>query len=520
MASTPIEGHGSADPGRAAVEAPQPGMTGAVLTGFKWKIVTMVVSEGTRVAVAVVLARLLVPKDYGLAGMAFIFAGFVTLFADVALGGALVQRRVIDELDRSTVFWASLGLSLAVMAGAMGLSGVVADFFGEPKVRNLIIVLSFSFPLAALSTTQVALLTRRLAYRSLELRQIVGVLCGAVAALAFAVGGFGAYAIVANFLTATAVSTALLWRLSSWRPQMTFSRKSLVGLGGFGLKLFGIRMLNYGNLNADNLLIGRFAGVSALGIYSLAYNVMFTPLVRIANPIAGVVYPALTRMQNDLARMRIAWLRSKRLSAALLAPTFFAIMVTAPDLVSVVFGAKWKAAVPVIQLLCIAGVAHSLQTLNFAVLQATGKVGTELRLDICLSFVMIGAFAAGVPWGAVGVAAFFAGAKWFNMLVDTWVTTRVMAFDFWEALLAGGSTLPLAAIAAAAAYGARLWLVHEGVAAPIRLFAVGAIAIVCYLALIVVAAPSLVAEAREVLRRRREGAQLPTSPEPVVIPEP
>jgi polysaccharide transporter, PST family len=491
----------------AVAEGAQHSMAGAVLTGFKWKIITILVSEGTRVAVVVVLARLLVPKDYGLAGMAFIFAGFVTLFSDVALGGALVQRRNIDERDRSTVFWASLVLSLVVMAAAIGLSGVVADFFGEPEVRNLIIVLSFTFPLAALSTTQTALLTRVLAYRSLELREIIGVLCGAVAALAFAFAGFGAYAIVANALTATAVSTVLLWRLSSWRPRATFSFRSLGGLGSFGLKLFGIRLLNYGNLNADNMLIGRFAGASALGIYSLAYNVMFTPMTRIATPIAGVVYPALVRMQDDVTRMRIAWLRSKRLSASLLAPTFLAIMVTAPDLVHVVFGAKWKAAVPVIQLLCIAGVAHSLQTLNFAVLQATGRVGTELRLDLGLSLVIIGAFAAGVPWGAVGVAAFFAGAKWLTMLIDTWVTTRVMSYDFWEALRAGGSTLPLAVLSAAAAYGARVWLVHEGVSASVRLFAVGAIALAGYLLLLAVAAPSLLAEARDVLKRRRQGAQ-------------
>jgi PST family polysaccharide transporter len=503
----------------AVPDAAQHSMTGAVLTGFKWKAINMIVSEGTRVGVAVVLARLLVPRDWGLAGMAFIFAGFVTLFSDVALGGALVQRRDIDERDRSTVFWASLAVSLVVMAVAVSLSGLVADFFGEPKVRNLIIVLSFSFPLAALSTTQTALLTRALAYRSLELREIAGVLCGAVAALALAFGGFGAYAIVANSLTATAVSTALLWRFSSWRPRATFSRKSLGGLGSFGLKLFGIRLLNYGNLNADNMLIGRFAGARALGIYSLAYNVMFTPVNRIAVPISGVVYPALVRMQNDLVRMRAAWLRSKRLSASLLAPTFLTIMVTAPDLVHVVFGAKWKAAVPVIQLLCIAGVAHSLQALNFAVLQATGKVGIELRLDLVLSFVTIGAFAAGVPWGAVGVAGFFAGAKWLCMLIDTWVTTRVMSFDFWEALLAGGSLLPLAALSAAGAYGARVWLVHESVPASARLFAVGAIALGGYLVLLILAAPSLVAEAREVLQLRRRGAQSPR-PGPAVAAEP
>ena len=405
------------------------------------------------------------------------------------------------------------------MAVAMGLSGVVADFFGEPKVRNLIIVLSLSLPLAALSTTQVALLTRQLAYRSLEIREIVGVLFGAVAALAFAVAGFGAYAIVVNSLVSTAVSTALLWALSSWRPRLTFSRSSLERLGGFGLRLFGIRLLNYGNVNVDNLLIGRFAGASALGIYSLAYNVMFTPINRISTPLWGVIYPALVRMQDDPIRLRAAWLRSKRLSNALLAPIFLTLMVVAPDLVHVVFGAKWKAAVPVVQLLCVAGVAHSIDNLNASVLQARGLVGTALRLTLLASVVTLSAFALGVHWGAVGVAAFYAGARWLLVPVDMWVTTRAVAFDFREALLAGGSSLPLGLLAAGAAYGAREWLVHEGVPPAARLFAVGAVALLGYLALLFVAAPSLVAEARETLRRRREGAQ-PASAEATIVVEP
>jgi PST family polysaccharide transporter len=489
----------------AVPEGSQQGMAGAVLTGVKWKVITMVVSEGTRVGVAVVLARLLVPADYGLAGMAFVFAGFVTLFSDVALGGALVQRRDIDEADRSTVFWASLGLSAAVMALTIGLSGFVAGFFGEPKVRNLIVLLALAFPLAALSTTQVALLTRTLSYRSLELREIGGVLCGAVVALALAFAGFGPYAIVANSLTTTAISTLLLWQLSPWRPQATFSRNSLRNLGSFGLKLFGIRLLNYGNANADNLLVGRVAGASALGIYSLAYNVMFTPISRISTPLWAVVYPALVRMQDDRPRMRAAWLQSKRLASALLAPIFMTTIVVAPDLVHVVFGAKWKDAVPVVQLLCVAGVAHSVDNFNTSVLQACGKVGTALRLGVIGSFVVLTAFAVGVHWGAVGVAGFYAAARWLLVPVDTWITTKGVGFSFSEALFAGGSIIPLAALSFAAAYGTRLWLVDQGVPAPVRLFAVGGIAVGSYLLLLVVAAPSLVAEARGVLQRRRKG---------------
>jgi O-antigen/teichoic acid export membrane protein len=493
-------------------------MSGAILSGLKWKVITSAVAEGARIVVAVVLARLLVPADYGVAGMAFIFAGFVTLFSDLALGGALVQRREINEAHRSTVFWTALGISLAAMGVAIGTSGLVADFFHEPEVRKLVIALSFSFPLAALTTTQVALLNRRLAYRSLELRTIAGVLCGAVVAIVMAVLGLGPWAIVANSLTSTAVSTALLWKLSTWRPRAVYSIESLRAVGGFGVKLFGVRLLNYANGNADNMLVGRFAGASALGIYSLAYNVMFTPMNRITTPIASVVYPALARMQDDLTRLRAAWLRSKRLIIALLAPAFLMIAVTAPDSVHVVFGAKWSAAVPVLQLLCLAGVANAVVALNWSVLQATGRVGTELRLNLFASFVTIGAFALGVRWGALGVAGFYAGARWLLIVVNTRITTRAMSFDFTETLLAGCGTLPLAIISGAAAFGVRVELVQVGIPALVRLFAVAAIGIGAYLLLLVVAAPTLVAEARHLLLRRRDGSER-GSPASAVVAE-
>jgi O-antigen/teichoic acid export membrane protein len=482
--------------------AVSPSMGSAVLTGLGWKVATVLVSDVTRILVAVVLARLLTPADYGVAGMAFIFSGLATIFSDLALGGALVQRREITEEDRSTVFWGSLAFSFVVAGVCVALSPLVAQFFGQQEVEKLVVVLSLSVPLSALTTTQVALLLRQLAYRSLEIRQMLAILSGAVAALVFAAAGFGPWAIVANALVASAVSTILVWRFSSWRPRFVFSFARLRDLSGFGLRLFGLRLMNYANLNVDNMLVGRFAGAAALGVYSLAYNVMFTPMIRIANPISSVVYPALARMQDDLPRMRRAWLRSKRMSASLLAPAFLIALVTAPDLVPVLFGDKWHEAVPVIQLLAVAGVAHSLVTLNWTVLQGTGRMKVAFRLGLLVSALTVASFAVGVRWGAVGVAAAYALIKLPVVLIDTYVTTRAVGFSFREALLAGGSILPHAVLAAAGAWAVQIALTDAGTPAVVRLLVVVATACLLYLLLLVAAAPGYVSDAREVLGQR------------------
>jgi O-antigen/teichoic acid export membrane protein len=182
----------------------------------------------------------------------------------------------------------------------------------------------------------------------------------------------------------------------------------------------------------------------------------------------------------------------------------------------VIFGARWGASVPVIQLLAAAGVAHSLTTLNWTVLQATGRVGLALRLNVFLSAVTVAGFAIGVHWGAAGVATSYAIVKWLLVPIDTWVTTRALSYNFWEALLAGGLAVPPSVLSTAGAFGARALLVHEGVPPPIRLFVVGAIGAGLYLALLVITAPSVVREARNLLRRNRNGAPRDPIPVPTV----
>ena len=480
-----------------------PSLSGAVVTGAKWKLITLLFSEGSRVVVALVLARLLSPTDYGVAGMAIVTTSLVVLFTDPAFGTALVQKKSITERDRSTIFWASVVIGVTATVGGIAVSGFVARIFDTPQVQPLFAVTSLSFLFNALAITPTALMFRQLAYRSLQIREIAAQLIGAACALLVAVLGFGPWAIVANWLAFSVTAAVLVWALASWRPRFIFSRESLRDLGGFGMKVFGARTMTWANVNIDNVLVGRVLGATALGAYSLAYNVMFLPMARIGVPLQQVVSPAFARMQDDRARLEAAWLRSKRVSTALLIPSFFLVLAVAPDLVNVVFGSKWDAAIRPLQCLCIAGVAHSLVALHFSIVQACGEGGALLRLNTIVTIVTVGAFVVGVQFGIVGVAAAYAVAKWLLVLVDTRITTSAVSFDFWRALRAGTGTLPLGALAAAAAIGLRLLLTEEGVAPVIRLIVVSILMLALYVGLVWLSAPTLVAEVRNIVRRRR-----------------
>ena len=401
-------------------------------SGFLWKVASQVVDQAGRTVMAVILARILTPDQFGVAGMAFVFTGLALIFTDLSLGAALVQRRAITERDRSTVFWTTTAGGVCVAVVSFLAAPAVGRFFSEPQVTSLFRVISLTFVLTALSSTQVALLTRDLAFRSLELREMAGGLARIVTAIVMAVMGFGVWSIVGGAVAAAAVSLVMLWRASSWRPSFTFSMDSLRDLGSYGIKAFGSRVLIQVSQNADNLLVGKYLGSSALGIYSLAYNAMLSPLIRIVGPVTQVLFPALSRIQDDTERVVTTWLRTITATAAVILPIVTGIILVAPELVDVVFGAKWAAAVPVLQVLCLGGLVGALGGLNLTILQSQNRPGTFLRLNILGTVLGLAGFVVGLHWGIIGVAWSFTIAQVIILPLSAWLSCRLVGVTLWR----------------------------------------------------------------------------------------
>jgi O-antigen/teichoic acid export membrane protein len=412
-------------------EAPAPAdLRARVLRGVAWKTASRALLESSKLVVGVLLARLLTPHDFGVAGMVIVFAGIVPIFSGLALGAALVQRSELSEADRSTAFWTGIGLGAVLTAAGIAASGAVARFYGQPEVRPLFAALSTSFVLTALGMTHGQLLVRELDYRRLELRTMAGTLAGAVTGVTVAVLGYGPWAIIAQLLAATGASTALLWLFSPWRPRFVYSWASLRSLVGFGGNVSGTLVLNELNSNTDNLLVGRFLGASALGTYAVAYNVMLLPFSRLTAPLQEVLYAAFSRVQDDRERVLAVWLRVNRLLAAAALPMLAGLVVVAPELVHVLLGDRWHGAIPVIRILAWVGAFQALQGLNASVLQACDRTSTLLRFALVSFAANLGAFVLGLRWGIVGVAACFAVT-----------TTLVQPFYAALAMRAVGSSL-------------------------------------------------------------------------------
>jgi O-antigen/teichoic acid export membrane protein len=397
-----------------------------IASGLAWKVASQIFRQLSRVVVVVILARLLTPAEYGLAAMVLVFSSLVLIFTDLALGAALVQREELSERDRSTVFWTSVSAGVAFTLLGVALSWPLAAFYGEPQVQPLFAVLSLGFIVTALGTAHSALLNREMRFKSLELRMMAGTFLGGAIGVGVALGGYGAWAIIAQQLAISCVSTVLLWAFSPWRPRLTFSLASLRSLGGFSANVFGTRVLFYLNRKLDHMLIGRFLGAAALGAYAVAYNVMLVPLSRIAQPVVEVLFPAMSRIQHDRARMAAMWLRANRMIGAITIPAMVGLMIVAPEFVRTVFGARWEEAIPVIQILAWVGLLQSLQRLNSSVLQACDRTATLLRYSVVVLAASVIAFAGGLHWGIVGVAAGYAISSSVIEPYYAWLTARVL----------------------------------------------------------------------------------------------
>ena len=452
-----------------------------MLRGLAWKGASQIFLQGSRLVVAVILARMLSPHDYGLAAMALVLASLVIVFSDVALGAALVQRTRLSDADRSTAFWASVAVGAICTVLGILLSGVLASFYGDHAVQPLFAVLSLSFVITSLATTHEALMVREMNFRGLELRMMMGTAVGAATGIFLAAKGYGAWAIIGQQLALATVSTALLWVFSPWRPSFSFSRASLRNLGGFSANVFVHRLLYYLHRNVDNLLIGRFLGPAALGVYGFAYNVMLVPFSRIAGPLTEVLFPAFSRMQHDRARMTTVWVRAVRLIASFSVPALLGLVVVAPDFVSVVLGPKWDGATVLIQILAWVGLLQSLQTLNPNILQALDRTDTLLRYTVVFFALHLTAFAIGLQWGVVGVAVGYLVSSLVVEPLFAWVTTRALGVSPLVLVRGLSGVFQAAAIMLAAVVGVRVLLIEAHAGGLLRLVLEVAAGVAVYL---------------------------------------
>ncbi len=375
--------------------------------GFMWSAIQKWGRAAITGLTFIVLSRLLTPEAFGLVTLATIFYDFVEIFLDQGFSAAVVQRSKLDPEHLDTAFWVSIVMGGLLTALNIAGSGFVAQFFHEPQLASVFSVLSLSYIINALSTTQLAILQRKLAFKSLARRSLAATTVGGVVGIGMAFSGFGVWSLVGQDLAQGIAAAVILWRSSDWRPGFKVTVKHYKELFHFGVNVVGNNLLNVSIRHADDFLIGYYLGPTMLGFYTVGYRLLLI-IIRLVTEISNTVaFPAFSRLQHDAERMRRAFYKVTQYTSLLSFPIFIGLAVLSPLVVPVIFGAKWAPSIPVMQILSMIGILQSVMFFNGSVLRASGKPNWELGIMVLNAVISILGFMIAVRWGIVAVAASF-----------------------------------------------------------------------------------------------------------------
>ena len=383
------------------------GLERRVARGLAWTLVDTWGRQLLNLAVFLVLARLLDPADFGLVALAAVFVQFAQLVVDQGLGDALIQRRELSTSHVDTAFWVALATGAVLTLALLLLAGPIAAVLSEPDLVPILRVLSLTFVLSALTSIQVAILRRRLAFRSLAARALAASLGGGVVGIAMAILGFGAWALVGQLMASAVLSVMALWWVTPWRPSLHWSRAEFRELFTFGIQVMGGDILTFLSRNADNLLIGAFLGTVPLGFYAVGYRILSVSQTVLIQVTRKVSFPAFSRIQHDLERMRRAYFRVTRAAGVVIMPGYVGLALVATELTVVFFGARWEPAGHVATILFLIGPVLSVQAFSNALLNAAGHPEVAFRFRLVSTVVNVAGFAVAVPFGITAVAAAF-----------------------------------------------------------------------------------------------------------------
>jgi PST family polysaccharide transporter len=422
-----------------------------------------VASQGVKfissLVASVILARLLMPEDYGLIGMVAIVINFVSLFQYMGLSTATIKWAELNHQQVSTLFWLNMALSTAIMLTMAASAPVVAWFFGEPRLIWITLGYAISIVFTGLYIQHEALLSRQMRFGALAIIEISSILLGFASAIIAAWFGAGYWALVLNQLVITLVTVVGVWVACRWRPGLPVRGSGVRSMLSYGGNLTGFNLMTYFARNLDNALIGRVWGSYQLGLYSKAYQILLMPMQQINAPFAAIAVPALSRLVDSPERYRRAYLQILEKIAMITMPGVVFMIATSDWLILLLLGPQWAGASQIFVLLGIAAVIQPVTKTCWWLFSTQGRTDDLFRWGLLGGAIAVASIIIGLPWGPVGVAASYAVS---DLLISTpllfWYVGRrgpVRAGDFYRTIspAACGAALSLVGLLIC-----RLWL--------------------------------------------------------------
>lgn len=377
---------------------------------MKWTAASSIAAIVLQAVQIIMVARFVSPADLGLVAMVTVVLSIFTAYIDMGISNAIIHHQDTTPEKLSSLYWLNIFAGGAAFVIAIALSPLIALMFNEPRLQHLVLIAASVFLFVPFGQQFEILLQKNLRFHVLARVEILKNVIGCIVAVSLAWLDFGAVSLIAGQIALSATGTLCLlaigWR--AWPPRLRFKWADTRGYLGFGLYQMGERTLSLLNTRADQLIIGMILGPVALGIYSLSWNLVIQPVQRINPIVTRVAFPAFSMVQGDLERLKRGYLFVSWALTALNAPLLLGCAVTAPVFMPLLFGGKWDAAIPIVQILSIVSLMRSTTNPLGSLLMARGRADLGFKANLFLlvpqsAIVLVGALIGGLIHIALAV---------------------------------------------------------------------------------------------------------------------
>lgn len=398
--------------------------------GVMWSSIDRFSTQGIQFVFSILIARLLLPEDYGVVAMLNIFLAVSQTFIDSGFGAALIRKSDRTEIDFSTVFYFNIAVGVLFYVLLWIASPFIAAFYGIPLLEDITKVVALNLVFNSLSGVQNAKLSIAIDFKTRAKISLTGALLTGAVGLWMAYSGFGVWALVAQSVFGSLLNTVLLYWLVRWRPQWAFSWKSFREMFSFGSKLLASGLLDTAYRNVYTLVIGKFFSSSTLGLYSRADGLAQYPSSNITSVLQSVTFPVLCSIQNEPERLANAYKRFLRLSAFVVFPLMVGLAAVADPLIRLVLTDKWEGCIYLLQIICFGLMWYPIHAINLNLLQVRGRSDFFLKLEVIKKVQGVIVLCVTIPFGIVAMCYGRIVGSLLSLIYNTYYTKKLIGYGY------------------------------------------------------------------------------------------
>ena len=403
-----------------------------VISNLIWRFAERCGAQLVSFIVSIVLARILAPEDYGTIALVTVFTAILQVFVDSGLGTALIQKKDVDEIDFSSVFYFNFAVCLILYLGMFAAAPFIADFYGDVTLVPVIRILSLTIVISGVKGIQQAYVSRNMLFKRFFFSTIGGTIFSAVLGIAMAYAGFGIWALVAQQLSNTFIDTLILWITVRWRPTKSFSWTRLKNLLSFGWKLLVSSLLDTAYNNLRNLIIGKMYSSSDLAFYNQGDKFPKVIVTNINASIDSVLLPTMSSVQDDKERVKQLTRRAIKTSTYVMAPLMMGLAFCAEPIVSLVLTDKWLPCVPFLRIFCITYMFWPVHTANLNAINAMGRSDWFLRLEITKKIMGMTILLSTMWFGVMAMAYSLLLSSVLSQIINSWPNRKLLGYGYLE----------------------------------------------------------------------------------------